>query len=125
METQNVSVGKNGHYTAQLGSSKPDGLPVELFTSGEARWLGVTINSGKEQLRTAFNLKLFEPFANCQALSSESSGDNCREQAIALKTPVSCRFHPGQESGVRTDRFYFVFPHSSQVFLPKSAILGG
>jgi len=30
METQNVSVNTAGHYSAQLGASKPDGLPAEL-----------------------------------------------------------------------------------------------
>ena len=37
METQNVATDKTGHYTAQLGATKPNGPPLELFTSGEAR----------------------------------------------------------------------------------------
>jgi len=41
VETQNVSLDAKGHYTALSGSSKPDGLPTELFASGEARWLAV------------------------------------------------------------------------------------
>jgi hypothetical protein len=32
-----------GNYTALPGSTKLDGLPAELFTSNEARWLGVWI----------------------------------------------------------------------------------
>jgi hypothetical protein len=35
LETQNVTADKAGHYTAQLGASKPDGLPVDLFSSGD------------------------------------------------------------------------------------------
>ena len=49
METQNVQVDAKGSYTVQLGATKPEGLPLDLFTSGEARWLGVTINGGEEQ----------------------------------------------------------------------------
>ncbi len=51
METQNVQADTRGNYTAQLGGTKPDGLPLELFTSGEARWLGVRVNGGEEQPR--------------------------------------------------------------------------
>jgi trimeric autotransporter adhesin len=51
LETQNIQADSRGNYTAQLGATKPDGLPQELFTSGEARWLGVRINGGEEQPR--------------------------------------------------------------------------
>ena len=51
METQNVQADSRGNYTAQLGATKTEGLPQELFTSGEARWLGVRVNGGEEQPR--------------------------------------------------------------------------
>ena len=51
METQNVQADSWGNYAAQLGGTKPDGLPLDLFTSGEARWLGVRVNGGEEQPR--------------------------------------------------------------------------
>lgn len=41
LETQNVQADANGNYTVMLGATRPDGLPLDLFTSGEARWLGV------------------------------------------------------------------------------------
>ena len=44
METENVETDSGGHYKALLGSTKPEGVPLELFTSGEARWLGVRLN---------------------------------------------------------------------------------
>src|SRR3984893_12892084 len=40
-ETQNVSVDSDGHYSVLLGSTRNEGLPLELFASGEPRWLGV------------------------------------------------------------------------------------
>jgi len=40
-ETQTVVLDSQGHYTAFLGAASPDGLPLDLFTSGSARWLGV------------------------------------------------------------------------------------
>ena len=39
VETQNVQADKNGHYSVMLGSSSSQGLPGNLFVSGEARWL--------------------------------------------------------------------------------------
>jgi hypothetical protein len=49
LETQNVQGDAKGNYTVQLGATKPDGLPLDLFSSGDARWLGVTVNGGQEQ----------------------------------------------------------------------------
>jgi len=39
-ETQQVAVDSNGRYSILLGVTRPEGLPQDLFASGEARWLG-------------------------------------------------------------------------------------
>jgi trimeric autotransporter adhesin len=70
METQNVTADARGNYTAQLGAIKPEGLPLDLFTSGEARWLGVRINGGEEQARV---LLLSVPYA-LKAADAETVG---------------------------------------------------
>jgi hypothetical protein len=70
MEIQNVQADTKGNYTVQLGATKPDGLPLDLFTSGAARWLGVTINTGEEQPRT---LLLSVPYA-LKAADAETVG---------------------------------------------------
>lgn len=51
IETQTVHLDSTGHYTVLIGSSKPAGLPTELFTSGDARWLGITPEGQGEQPR--------------------------------------------------------------------------
>ena len=51
METQNVQSDKTGHYSVMLGSTTSQGLPADLFVSGEARWLGVQIEAQSEQPR--------------------------------------------------------------------------
>jgi hypothetical protein len=49
-ETQNnVQLNSTGHYSVQLGITKPNGVPTTLFTSGEVRWLGVRIAEQAEQ----------------------------------------------------------------------------
>jgi trimeric autotransporter adhesin len=60
-ETQNdVQLDPTGHYSVQLGITKPNGVPTTLFTSGEARWLGVRIAERDEQPRI---LLLSVPYA--------------------------------------------------------------
>src|SRR5260370_5951114 len=70
LETQNVQADAKGNYTVQLGLTKPEGLPLDLFTSGEARWLGVTVNGGQEQPRV---LLLSVPYA-LKAADAETIG---------------------------------------------------
>ncbi len=60
-ETQNnVQLDSTGQYTVQLGITKPNGVPTTLFTTGEARWLGVQIAEQAEQPRI---LLLSVPYA--------------------------------------------------------------
>ncbi len=60
METQNVRPDRAGHYSVMLGSTTSQGLPANLFVSGEARWLGVQISGQPEQPRV---LLLSVPYA--------------------------------------------------------------
>ena len=52
IETQNVTPDKNGHYSVMLGSTTSQGIPSDVFASGEARWLGVQAQGQAEQPRT-------------------------------------------------------------------------
>ncbi len=40
-ESQSVQLDEQGHYVVLLGVASPEGLPLDLFTSGKALWLGV------------------------------------------------------------------------------------
>jgi len=50
-EVQNVHVDSGGRYTVQLGASQPDGLPMDIFTSVQAQWLGVQREGQAEEPR--------------------------------------------------------------------------
>ncbi len=50
-ESQMVSFNANGRYKVELGASLTNGLPAELFASGEARWLEVQIAGQAPQPR--------------------------------------------------------------------------
>jgi hypothetical protein len=84
LETQNVQPDSKGNYTVQLGVTKSDGLPLQLFSSGEARWLGVRVNGGEEQPRV---LLLSVPYA-LKAADAETVG-GLPPSAFVLAAPVA------------------------------------
>jgi hypothetical protein len=47
-EIQNVQLDKDGRYTVLLGSTISEGMPVDLFTTPEPRWLEVEVNQVKQ-----------------------------------------------------------------------------
>ena len=51
MEIQNVRPDKTGYYSVMLGSTTSQGLPSTLFSSGQARWLGVQVSGQQEPPR--------------------------------------------------------------------------
>src|SRR6267154_3144461 len=69
-ETQKLEVDKQGAYTALIGLTQPGGLPVELFKSDEARWLGVQIQGEPQRPRV---LLVSVPYA-LKAVEAEKLG---------------------------------------------------
>jgi hypothetical protein len=83
METQNVTPDKAGHYSAQLGATRPEGLPLEVFMTGEARWLAVQVSGEVEQARV---LLVAVPYA-LKAADAETVG-GLPPSAFVLATPT-------------------------------------
>jgi hypothetical protein len=83
LETQNVQADGNGHYTVLLGASKPDGLPIDLFTSEQARWVGVQISGQAEQPRV---LLVSAPYA-LKAGDAETVGGLPASAFALARTP--------------------------------------
>ena len=50
-ENQTVQLDSGGNYSVLLGVSNEEGLPQEVFSAGEARWLGVRPDGREEQAR--------------------------------------------------------------------------
>ena len=76
VETQNVQADATGHYTALLGSASVEGVPLNLFSSGEAQWLGVQVQEQAAQPRV---LLVSVPYAlkahEAETLSGKSISD--------------------------------------------------
>ena len=85
LETQNITADSNGHYAALLGSTKPDGLPAELFTSEQARWVGVQVSGQAEQARV---LLVSAPYA-LKAGDAETVGGLPASAFVLAAPPVA------------------------------------
>ncbi len=48
VEAQTVTLDAQGRYTVVLGATRSEGLPLDAFISGEARWLGVRVEGDGE-----------------------------------------------------------------------------
>ena len=83
-ETQTVAIDSTGHYKVQLGAANPNGLPSDLFASGEARWLEVQVAGEAPQPRV---LLVSVPYALKAADASTLGG--LPPSAFALARPAS------------------------------------
>jgi hypothetical protein len=95
-EVQGVTLDSQGRYAVALGALAPEGLPLALFTSGEARWLGVAVDGGVELRRIAL---LSVPYA-LQAADAET---------VAGK-PLSAFVLAGDTTGTGADGLTYMNP---------------
>jgi hypothetical protein len=86
VETRNVQADANGHYTALLGSASAEGMPLELFSSGEAQWLGVQIQGQPERARV---LLVSVPYALKAHEAETLSGRSISDFVLLNKTASS------------------------------------
>ncbi|HZP66298.1 MAG TPA: hypothetical protein VFB32_08305 [Rudaea sp.] len=87
-ETQNIAIGSGGRFNVLVGSSTADGLPVDLFTAGEPRWLGVRFHRAGEPEQARVQL-LSVPYA-LKAIDADTLGGR-PASAYALAEPAALR----------------------------------
>jgi len=109
-ETQSVAIDVTGHYKVQLGATSPNGLPAELFATGEARWLEVEIAGQAAQARVLlasvpYALKASDAAtlgglpASAFALAGTGSGTGKAATAGAVSNTSSGVTTPGGTAG--------------------------
>ena len=113
-ETQNVTLDSDAHYTAVLGITQKDGIPVDLFSATEPRWLGVQFNRPGEVEQPRVQL-VSVPYAlkasdaetlggrpasayllNPDALASTTGSNTATSAPAALPDPKSLKPHQTQ-----------------------------
>src|SRR2546425_816627 len=100
VETQNVELDEQGRYTVLLGSTKSEGLPLELFTTGEPRWLGVQVNLPKEMEQSRV-LLVSVPYA-LKAADAESLGGKPASSYALAPTGIATGTDNGGTGGTNT-----------------------
>ena len=70
-ETQIVQADGQGKYAAYVGPTDPSGLPLDLFTTGSARWLAIQTPEQPEEPRV---LPVGVPYA-LKAADADTLGD--------------------------------------------------
>jgi len=85
METQNVEPDKTGHYSVLLGSATRQGLPMNMFASGEARWLAIAVQGEPERPRV---LMVSVPYA-LKAVDAETIGGKPASAFMLAPTSTS------------------------------------
>ena len=84
-EVQNITIDASGRYSAFLGARSASGIPLEVFSNGEARWLGVQAEGQPEQPRV---LLVSVPYAlkasDAETLGGLPASAFLRSDAVAV-----------------------------------------
>jgi Chaperone of endosialidase len=99
LETQTVEADSLGRYNVLLGAMTPAGVPMELFTGGEARWLGVQVSNLPEQPRV---LLVSVPYAMKAGDAETLGGRPASEYQLTPQAETSSR--ATRRSGETTTR---------------------
>jgi hypothetical protein len=97
-ETQNVLADADGHYGVLLGSATANGVPAELFGTGQSRWLGVTIARQAEMARV---LMASVPYA-LKAADADTLGGLPASAYVTTQSLAAAPANTGTVSGGNT-----------------------
>jgi hypothetical protein len=95
-ENQNVQLDPAGRYSVLLGATNEEGLPLEIFSAGEARWLGVRPEGQAEQPRILF---LSVAYALKAADTEMLGGKPASAYVLADSLPASVQLGSGTPAG--------------------------
>jgi hypothetical protein len=115
LETQNVKPDASGNYTVLLGANSANGVPAELFASGEARWLEVQVERQEEQPRV---LLVSVPYA-LKAKDAETLGGKPASAFVTTETLAGAGNSVGAAATVSTASS--ALPGSKAQTTPKKA----
>ncbi len=85
-ESQTVNANAAGQYTTLLGAMTATGVPMDLFTSGQARWLGVAVRGLPEQSRV---LLVSVPYAMTSGNAEMLGGKPASDYLLASQSGTS------------------------------------
>ena len=118
LETQNVKPDASGVYTILLGANSANGVPAELFASGEARWLEVQVERQAEQPRV---LLVSVPYA-LKAKDAETLGGKPASAFVTTETLAGTSTSAGAATAApSSSTAATALPSSKAQTIPKKA----
>jgi hypothetical protein len=115
LETQNVTPDAHGNYSVLLGANSANGVPAELFASGEARWLEVQVERQAEQPRI---LLVSVPYA-LKAKDAETLGG--RPASAFLTSETLAGNSAGATTAASSSSTSGALPKPSMATTPRNA----
>jgi len=100
-ETQNVAVDGQGQFRVSLGATTTGGLPTELFTNSEPRWLGIVVN-GKDEGERARVLLGSVPYA-LKAADADTLGGQPLSAFVLASSDGHNPLHPDKSREAKSD----------------------
>ncbi len=101
-ETQSVVVGADSRYNVLMGSSVSDGLPLDLFTTGEPRWFAVRFNRPGEVEQARVHLASV-PYA-LKAADADTLGGKPASAYQLAENSESSDSSTGSESSTKSSK---------------------
>lgn len=114
-EVQNTQLDAQGHYDVMLGATGNDGIPIDLFTSGEPRWLEVQALLPGEEVQPRVML-VSVPYA-LEAADAQTLG-GLPASAFAKVAP-NATFLNSQRSDAAVNAAALAVPGSSAIGNPS------
>jgi hypothetical protein len=102
-ETQNVTIASGGEYTVVLGSTNPDGLPMDVFASGQAHWLGVHVERAGESEQPRIRI-MSVPYALRSADADTLGGKPASAYVLAEPATSTSTAASGKPGSTKSDR---------------------
>jgi hypothetical protein len=90
VESETVKLNEQGRYTVLLGGSLPEGLPLDLFTTGKALWLGVQAQLPGEGEQARVPL-VAVPYALKAVDADTLGGKSAEDFVLASQLPPAVR----------------------------------
>src|SRR5207244_5347499 len=113
-EVQNLELDTQGRYVTLLGAGSREGLPIEMFASGEPRWLGVRAQLPDEAEQPRI-LLLSVPYA-LKAADAETLGGKPLSAFVLAPEVVTARVLAGNSGDL---------PRASATAGPPSPAVAG
>ena len=102
-ETQNVEFDASGHFTLLLGASLADGIPAEVFASGDAKWLALHF-AGMGEVEGPRSRITSVPYALRSANADTLGGKPASAYVLAQPAAGTSTAANGTQTSAKSDR---------------------